>query len=155
MGRNEVRAGHVQKLKAFAKTAGVDPVRKDDASRAVVTEMVGKIRLSGAPDATLRKVEKEFALYVGTFDTTAAAAVPQEAAAETETPANRYRGKSFLLTYNWDFFGTDLPDGTAALRSGRGRALGALAPLENEEEERAWCAQEQPYTRGVAAERAA
>jgi len=56
----------------------------------MVMEMVGKIRLSGAPAATLQKVEKEVASYEGTFATTAVATVPAEAATETETQANRY-----------------------------------------------------------------
>ena len=41
MVRNEARVGHVQKLRTFAKAAGVETLPKEDASRVLVTTMMG------------------------------------------------------------------------------------------------------------------
>ena len=73
MVRIEARVAHVQKLRFLAKVAGVDPVLKDDVSRTMVMQMVGKVRLSEAPAATLQEIEQEFASCQRTFDTTAVA----------------------------------------------------------------------------------
>ena len=51
MVRNEARAAHVRKLTGLAQTAGVEAVRKDDASRVLVTGMVNRIRGAGTRQA--------------------------------------------------------------------------------------------------------
>ena len=48
----------------------------------------------------------------GNFETEVATSPAEDTAAGTF----RLRGKSFFLSYNWDFFGKPLPDGTPASR---------------------------------------
>ena len=67
MGRNEARAGHVRKLKDFAKAAGVKVVWKDDASRDLVSDMVSRTRAAKPSQETLTKLEQEFKLSEATF----------------------------------------------------------------------------------------
>ena len=71
--RNEERAAHVRKLKDFARTAGVECVAKDDASRNQVTAMVSRVCVTQLSDATFRKLEQEFELYEAIFPAATAA----------------------------------------------------------------------------------
>ena len=110
MAPHPERCGFVQTLRTHARSCSVDLCR-DDANRARVTAMVEGVRASAGPPADKRGVEKAFKQYEATF---------KEQARDTPAPAAakkgfRIRGRSFLFTYNWDYFGTNLPDGTAAL----------------------------------------
>ena len=101
MPRNADRAGHVQVLQGFARDCKVTPVRSDEARRKAVTEVVERIRTSDGPSAAKRGAEAAFTRYKATFIDAALATPPPSAPAA----GFRLRGKSFLLTYNWDYFG--------------------------------------------------
>ena len=104
----------MKRLRDIARTAGVNLVR-EDASRQLVNDMVSRVRATQPAATELRKLEKDAKLFEKTF---ALEAGPEDALAEVaqEPPAqqNRFRGRSFLLTFNWDFLGATLPDGTPA-----------------------------------------
>ena len=94
------RRSHVQALRRLAQQAGATGVDRDDASRKVVIEMMSSIR-----DCSNETINARAAAisdrYLATFGLApAAAALHTQAVAEA--PAVRLRGRSFLLTYNWD-----------------------------------------------------
>ena len=93
----------VRELRKVAGLAGVAAVR-DIASKAKVTGMMVGIRAaSGLEPAVLQSAEEAFQRYEGTFG----------ADADHKHPEGfRLRGKSFLLTYNWDYFNKPFPNGT-------------------------------------------
>ena len=104
------RRAFVQTLRTHGRSCSVDLCR-DQASRALVTALMERIRASAGTEADKREAEKAFRLYEATFEEQPSAG-PAPAAAKK---GFRLRGRSFLFTYNWDFFGSNLPDGTAAL----------------------------------------
>ena len=100
MVRNDERASHVQQLRQLARTARVGEVKSKEASRAHVSAMVTRIRASQTSPSELQQLERVFKKYENTFPVAAStAAVP------VCTDAKRIRGCSFLLTFNWNFFG--------------------------------------------------
>ena len=101
------RRTRVQELRVVARACQVTAV-KDDAKRDKVQEMMNAIRASGGPGDEKRKAETAFAAYEATF----AEQAPQPEAAQEA--GFRLRGKSFLLTYNWNYLHKDFPDGTPA-----------------------------------------
>ena len=117
MVQSEERREKVKKLREFARTCRVAVVR-DDAGRQQIGEMMQRIRRAKGHADTKRDAEAVFKLYEGTFaiQPVVAPVAALGASADTDTAtSNRIRGRSFLLTYNWDYFGKALPDGTSAL----------------------------------------
>ena len=112
MPRDGGRIGHVQTLRACARACKVEAAR-DDAARTAVVQMMEHIRTSRGPAASKRDAETAFKLYTDTFTTAAASDGPvPQAAGESASVGFRLRGRSFLFTYNYDFFNKALPDGT-------------------------------------------
>ena len=74
--------------------------------------MMEQVRGSAGNQADKRGAEKVFKLYEATFDVLPKAPQPTAVAKK----GFRLRGRSFLFTYNWDFMGRTLPDGTPALK---------------------------------------
>ena len=100
------RKAQVQILRRIAKDCGLHGVR-DDASKAKIIEMAEAIAgLTGRPEETA-EAAAAYEVYLSTF----VANTSGSNAADGKRAGFRMRGKSFLLTYNWDFFGTALPDG--------------------------------------------
>jgi len=114
--QHAARADGVRALRAVAQRVGVPGVG-DNASRAKVQTMVAGILAATSEERTRKKVAKLVASYEATFKSPGVSAPAPAAAPE---PSVRFRGKSMLLTYNWDFFGKAFPDGTAAADDVRG-----------------------------------
>ena len=103
------RKNLVKELRAFARQTGVTQVR-DDSSRARVEAMFQNI-VAKAKAETKSEVTKLFEKYQSSFKVEPVSLPVQSVATETF----RLRGRSFLFTYNWDFFHKALPDGTRAV----------------------------------------
>ena len=119
MVHNSERVSHAQALRDIARKCSVSLV-PDTASRAAVSGMVADIRTSTGYAAVKKQLEKTFKLYESTFTAAVASASSQlsasvqavEVAPQSLPKGFRLRGRSFLLTYNRDFLGKPLPDGT-------------------------------------------
>ena len=95
----------VKELRKVARRAGVQLVR-DDAGKEKITTMMDGIRAAtNVEPAAKRGAESAFQRYLATYRK---APTLEKKGQE----AFRMRGKSFLLTYNWDFLGEACPDGT-------------------------------------------
>ena len=103
------RRTHVQELRRAARRCNVQLV-SDTASREKVQEFAGEIQSSSGPQDQKEAAAAAFKAYEATF----AEEDGTNPQAQGETGGFRLRGKSFLLTYNWDFTGKAFPDGTAA-----------------------------------------
>ena len=123
------RRPQIQILNALAKDYKARPCARD-ARMQEVAEMAGKIRKKEAlTDEDKQKLDTALGLFRGSFkrgrqdeeeanqgDQPAPAAAA--AAAAEEKPKKRaLRGRSFLLTYNHDFFNKAFPDGTPAVQT--------------------------------------
>ena len=111
MAPHPERIALVKTLRSHGRSCSVALCR-DDSGRALVTAMMERLRASAGNTTQKRDAEKSFKLYEATFEEQA----NTPAAPTTEKKAFRLRGRSFLFTYNWDFFGRNLPDGTPALK---------------------------------------
>ena len=111
MTRCTDRVRHAQALRKHARACNVAVV-SDTSGRKLVTEMMERIRAASGPTKAKEDAEKEFKLYEQTFQDEAPLPAPPLQAAAV---GFRLRGKSFLFTYNWDFFNKALPDGVPAL----------------------------------------
>jgi hypothetical protein len=132
--KNKARTKYVANLLQVARLIGVAGCRKD-AGREGIDQTMADIRKSEGAAALKTKAEAAYRQYKSTFSrnkhlrlltkrpakkvTIVEAGGPgEEEAAAGETPripkprCIRLRGRSFLLCYNWDFFGRDFPDGT-------------------------------------------
>ena len=110
-GTKAVRKKHVQTLRGLARVVGVDAVR-DDARRDVVEPWAVQLTENTQMTSAQRQAARDtLASYRATFlavpEDLGPPAPPAEAVGEL-----RVRGRSFLLTYNWDYLGTPFPDGT-------------------------------------------
>ena len=101
------RKALVQKLRVVARSCKVSLCR-DDCGMDKVRAMVEAIRASEGPTEDKEEAERYFSAFAATFGTSVPATVGQPT-------GFRLRGRSFLLTYNWDFLNKALPDGTAPL----------------------------------------
>ena len=115
MVRHTAREKVVRDLAAIARTCGVEAVR-GDAARNKVIEMRDAIRNSEGDATSKQAAEDSWKAYEVTFPTEDVQA-PSQGQAEAQepnqqTPGFRLLGKSFLFTYDWDFLGKALPDGT-------------------------------------------
>jgi len=123
MVKNEARKLQVRELNKLARKCNVERVH-EDAGRAKVTALVNALRASSCSGDDKAEAERIFRKYKGAFDNSAqegdagcANETPQDGAAaaadvDAEPQQQRLRGTSFLLSYNWDFFGKPFPDGT-------------------------------------------
>ena len=107
MEKASARKALVKELRTYARQVKVTQAR-DDSGRAKVEAMYRKI-IAKASVEVKRLVEEKFKAYTETFKTEVATSPAEDTAAG----AFRLHGKSFLLSYNWDFFGKRLPDGTS------------------------------------------
>jgi len=115
----------LQALASVGKQLGLQrgEIIRDDASRVGVLAFMGVIRATPGPTAAKSDAEKTYTAFVKTFDKKppgSSAAAAHAGAAPTATASEDkkgLRGKSFLFTYNWDFFGLPLPDGTPPFSS--------------------------------------
>ena len=85
---------------------------RDDCGRSKVTDLFERIKAAATKKKKpeLRgKAEKVFESYESTWSVDEGTEAKQDTVVETV----RLRGKSFFLTYNWDFFGKRLPDGVS------------------------------------------
>ena len=118
----ETRRGLVKTLRQAAKNCGLptEELPRDTAARDKVQELARKTAASNGSAEEKAKAAEAFTAYEDTW--------PAEEANEGEGAEGsgeeaedektfRLRGVSFLLTYNWDFFGKDFPDGTKAVGS--------------------------------------
>ena len=104
------RSTAVGALNSLAATCGVTCVRRNASYRKVMA-MVDAIRASPGSASSSAKLKRLVRKYDATFrvNGSAACGVPPAAGA---TSSQRYRGTSFLCTYNWDFLNVAFPDGT-------------------------------------------
>lgn len=109
----EARRIQVQALRQAAKACGVPTAQlpRDTASREKVTELAEKAAVSNGIPANKTLAAIAFQAYEATWDDSCSDASGDEA---EDKHTFRLRGTSFLLTYNWDFLGKPLPDGTPA-----------------------------------------
>ena len=113
----EARRSFVKALRQVAKACGVPAAElpKDTAARDKVEALARQVEESSADAALKQRAAAAFEGYEATW--------PAEEDDGDGDPGDevvkgfRMRGTSFLLTYNWDFFGTNFPDGTAAATS--------------------------------------
>ena len=106
------RRGVVQELRALARECGVQQCR-DDSGEAKVKAMLESI-VSAASSENVTLARDAFRRYQECLHPEGRAETPAEKTQEQVATASsfRLRGTSFLLTFNWDFFGKPLPDGT-------------------------------------------
>ena len=100
------RKPHVQELRKIARSCGSRVTPRDDVKRDLVVDMVQGIRDSDGDAELKRKAERVFLSYNSSF----AGQLPSNGPGLPHS--FRMRGRSFLLTYNWDFFSKPFPDGT-------------------------------------------
>ena len=113
---NQARLEHVRRMRTAAQLCKVALCR-DVAGRQLVAEMMARTRSSSGPASAKADAEKAYKLYEATFegrDTAlpVLAGVEADGSAQAETQSDkqfRLRGRSFLFTYNWDFFRRPLP----------------------------------------------
>ena len=93
---SDIRKTLVQSLRKAGRACGVELIR-DTAARDKVQEFARLLQASGGPAESKQAAAAAFEAYEETWPT-------DTAAAATEPPPNgfRLRGKSVLLTYNWD-----------------------------------------------------
>ena len=103
----------VQTLRASGRACGV-PLVRDDVGHAKVCAFAEAIEASAGPRDAKVKARAACAAYARLRAPLGEALLPEERGqgAAGERGACRLRGKSFLLTYNWDFFGKAFPDGS-------------------------------------------
>ena len=111
-GRREL----VKALRKAAKDCGLssEQVPRDTASRDKVQELAGKAAASNGSAEDKAKAAEAFTAYEATW-----AAVEDSGEEGEDEETFRLRGASFLLTYNWDFFGKAFPDGTGPVATKR------------------------------------
>ena len=81
-----------------------------------VEAMAKAIADSGGSATTKTAAKKALQDYLKTFPSLAgSSAAPLPVADASRRKGFRLRGSSFLFTYNWDFFGSSLPDSTPKL----------------------------------------
>ena len=97
----------VQILRRLARDCGEEQVQ-DRAARGKVEELAKKLSVHEfLVDEAKDEAKEAWKAYRKTFgEEEATESAPQP------TTTWRLRGRSFLLTYNWDFLGTGFPDGT-------------------------------------------
>ncbi len=115
-GVRDQRRYCLQLLSDRAVAAGVGKIATD-ASKKTVQGVVDAIVASHATVLARKGAVALHEKYLGTFKISArskAAAAPPRPPPSSVGPAQekRIRGKGFQNNYNWDFFGTPLPDGT-------------------------------------------
>ena len=138
---NAERQRHAQTLCAIARDCLVAGIPQDNAGRPTIQRLLVAIRASSASTQQLAAADAAHRAYEGTF---VGAVLPQPAVSQMGPQAQtgagatvrlngktsasqagpqaqtgvvgivRLRGKSFLFTYNYDFLGLPLPDGTPA-----------------------------------------
>ena len=138
---NAERQRHVQTLRAIARDCLVAGIPQDNAGRPTIQRLLVAIRASSASTQQLAVADAAHRAYEGTL---VGAVLPQPAVSQMGPQAQtgagasfrlkgktsaslagpqaqtgvggtfRLRGKSFLFTYNYDFLGLPLPDGTPA-----------------------------------------
>ena len=103
----------VQTLRASGRACGV-PLVRDDAGHSKVCAFAEAIEASAGPRDAKVKARAAYAEYARLRAPLDEALLPEEGGqgAAGERGACRLRGKSFLLTQNWDFFGKAFPDGS-------------------------------------------
>ena len=114
----EARLSRARDCRKHAKACGVAAadLPRDTASREKFQELAATVAASSAGEALKAQAAAAFKAYEDTFP--AEVGDDDEEGQDEQTVGGfRLRGKSFLLTYNWDFFGKDFPDGTAAATS--------------------------------------
>ena len=119
MVKNTERQKLIRTMAQIARTCGVEAVH-DSTGRSKVKEMMENIRASTCSPEDKASAETAWTAYEATFETGGVADAPQEQAqhqANEPEPSQttrgfRLRGRSFLFTYNWNFLGKALPDGT-------------------------------------------
>ena len=115
----ETRRSLVQSLRKLAKTCKVpvEKLPKDTAGRQKVQALAATVAASAGPEDAKEQFSAEFLTYEKTWEPEPEEEAEAEDDEGGEYKTYRLRGKSFLFTYNWDFFGTALPDNTAAFTS--------------------------------------
>ena len=106
---NQDRMELVRLLCKTAKDLGVECVN-DKAGRDKVRAMISRIRDVVPPGRVKKEFEAAAKKYEGTFKAIDDKVKGYEVCVEKV----RFRGTSFLFTYNWDFLCKALPDGTPA-----------------------------------------
>ena len=111
----ETRKFCVQSLRRAGKNCSV-PLVRDSASRQRVEEFAQKVFDSDGPEEEKTAARRALEAYLQTWPGEAEEDEEegQEEEEQAEQAGFRLRGRSFLLTYNWDFWGKLFPDGTAA-----------------------------------------
>ena len=111
------RKKHVQALRACARACGVRLVR-DDAGQERVRAFAAAIDASAGPARQKAAARTAYAAYARSW---LAEEVPRPKArgpaARGHGAEFRLRGKSFLVTYNWDFCNEAFPDGSPPVAS--------------------------------------
>ena len=93
------RKRHVQTLRSVAKICRLELIR-DDSSQDRVRAFAAAIEASEAEESQKQKARDAFTAYLATWP--AEPAQPQQGEQQGDGTF-RLRGRSFLLTYNWDF----------------------------------------------------
>ncbi len=114
-GLAETRKFCVQSLRKAGKACDV-PLIRDTAAREKVVEFAQAIQNSGGPADEKTAASRAYEAYVATWPAEDEDDQDEddEEVEEVVVVGWRLRGKSFLLTYNWDFWGKAFPDGTPA-----------------------------------------
>ena len=90
---------------------------RDTASREKYQALVATVEESCTSEALREEFAVAFRAYEDTWPPEEQGDDDEEGPPGDPVAGFRLRGTSFLLTYNWDFFGADFPDGTAAATS--------------------------------------
>ena len=108
------RKSCAQALRRAARLCSVPPER-DDAGFERLQAFAAAIAASDGPEHAKASAREAFDAYQATWRREGAVGLPVVVVSQPvrqETTGFKLRGKSFLLTYNWDFLRTALPDGT-------------------------------------------
>ena len=101
------RKKQVQRLRKVAKRCGIGVIR-DDANKDQVLAFAQSIADSGGSDSDKTLAESALAAYKATWPVLVRNV---QGAAPRQPKPFRFRGASFLLTFNWQFLARPLPDG--------------------------------------------
>ena len=112
MPRSKERYDSIASLRQLAQEFEVTPCSRN-AVLEDVEKMVKALRKKRLNKKQRESLESAYLIVAGPSLDSATAAEEQPAVQPAEENKRRLRGRSFLFTYNWHFFGRCLPDGTS------------------------------------------
>jgi hypothetical protein len=109
------RKGFVQTLRLLSDKCQDVATIRDDSGKDKVEKFAADLKRSRYLDTAARaELAQTVEAYLATFPPAAAGGAAAAGAGNKQTSGFRVRGRSFLLSYNWDFLNKAFPDGSAS-----------------------------------------